>query len=382
MNRKMGARLPCRVLKEEVRKMKPTRPVRKIADAPAVSLASVLACLTVEIKLGLSYILARSLWEFYASDVIQTELSTQTVHFMRARSDQEPSLYVQRPCLFLQAASPDSAFVEYNDDGVSLHHHPKVLALGVMMVEIGMGSLIQSAGENINSTYLSALEATQTQLNSSLTTKRERLEREKPMPAYWKIVEDCLDTELFENDDSEFDPRDSIRLEKRQRILYDRVVLPLEKLLRGTAYFDRLEKLESLPYQYVQEEGRAISNHTDVLSRAVTSAKESRTMPANESTTLQVYGHTWTKSLSWGQTARLCCIMPRLCCIMPPQSAVVSPRNTNPVLISMMTVSLETLVMISKSWLPCSQFDSYTVTGSPKHGFQNFGRPMSLFVAT
>ncbi|KAF9879129.1 hypothetical protein CkaCkLH20_03362 [Colletotrichum karsti] len=82
-------------------------------------------------KILLSYIIAKSFWQFYDSDWMRHPWTKKDVHFM---FESDPSrIYISEPFLSTQF----SCNADDPDNG--MHPFPKILALGIMFLEIGLG---------------------------------------------------------------------------------------------------------------------------------------------------------------------------------------------------------------------------------------------------
>ncbi|KAI1110422.1 peptidase S8/S53 domain-containing protein [Nemania sp. NC0429] len=135
-----------------------------ILKSSSVSLATVLEKRKlqgdVQIKLLLSYLLAKAVWQFYDSDWMASNWSKDRIHFMRERisgssEPQEVITLIHKP-YFATELSPPSVFPSrVSQSGCSIeqdfmqrfsvdtHLHPKILALGIMLLEIELGEGIE-----------------------------------------------------------------------------------------------------------------------------------------------------------------------------------------------------------------------------------------------
>ncbi|KAK4167718.1 hypothetical protein QBC43DRAFT_203038 [Cladorrhinum sp. PSN259] len=132
--------------------------------SPSVSLTTVLPAFSntksddLQRKLLLSYLLARAVWQFYDTDWIAEDWTKETVHFMAQRLDRftrnistartggttHPKLY-HRPFLLAQLqASANSLGAASNLDATTqIHIFPKIMALGIVLLEIEIGQPIE-----------------------------------------------------------------------------------------------------------------------------------------------------------------------------------------------------------------------------------------------
>jgi hypothetical protein len=125
---------------------------RLLEEAPSISLSAVLErySLTPKMKVALAYILARSVWQFYDSDWMKTKWTSETIEFIREckpSNDCEPEcLYAWKPYFSIKFSEDDSEFPEYSDADGKIHRYPRVLALGIILVEIGLGVQLRNSG--------------------------------------------------------------------------------------------------------------------------------------------------------------------------------------------------------------------------------------------
>ncbi|KAI1826112.1 hypothetical protein F4861DRAFT_499199 [Xylaria intraflava] len=136
-----------------------------LLKASSVSLATVLEKRKlqqsdVQLKLLLSYLLAKAVWQFYDSDWMTTNWSKDRIHFMRERLSDSPEhqeviTFIHKP-YFATELSPPSARSGCVTQGEcsteqdlmqrfpsATHVHPKILALGIMLLEIELGEGIE-----------------------------------------------------------------------------------------------------------------------------------------------------------------------------------------------------------------------------------------------
>jgi len=96
--------------------------------------------LTPKDKIILSFAIARSFWEFYGSELATARWSSQDIWFMpRAKCNQtsndlELKAFISFP--FGQDAAAPDEFLEVDD---LTHLCPRILSLGIILLEIGLG---------------------------------------------------------------------------------------------------------------------------------------------------------------------------------------------------------------------------------------------------
>ncbi|KAI9662763.1 MAG: hypothetical protein M1829_006158 [Trizodia sp. TS-e1964] len=134
-------------------------------QAPSVSLARVLKSASLnkdeQRKVLLSYLLAKAVWLFYESDWMAEDWTKHTVQFMQQRLDklQNDVLLNHRPFISaeLRALVPRLNPASYQQDQPQEQEHeckaepprqshifPKILALGIMLLEIELGEGIEN----------------------------------------------------------------------------------------------------------------------------------------------------------------------------------------------------------------------------------------------
>ena len=115
-----------------------------ILDSSSVSLAKLLedTKLSGKMKLLLSYYLAKAVWQFYDSEWMRREWTKETVQFMFERRSMHPrGIYINEP--FLNTHFDGLRENQGVNDDFRTHPFPKVLALGIMFLEIELGIKIE-----------------------------------------------------------------------------------------------------------------------------------------------------------------------------------------------------------------------------------------------
>ena len=118
---------------------------RVALDSPSVPLADILPSDELQEddtrRLLLSYLLSKAVWQFYESELVPEHWDKHAVHFMR----QEKDLLENRPFLSAEfdALVSSRKFSSLADSQRGTHIFPKVLALGVLLLEIELGQGIE-----------------------------------------------------------------------------------------------------------------------------------------------------------------------------------------------------------------------------------------------
>jgi hypothetical protein len=163
-----------------------------LLDASSISLAELLdmAKLSRKMKLLLSYFLAKAVWQFYDSEWMRSGWTKETVHFMFERRSYTPKgIFVNEP--FLSAHFDCRHMVQ--DDAFRSHLFPKILALGIMFLEIELGINIEEhrmpgclgpdGQPSVNADHIAAIKV----FNSA--TLWEEMET---FTAFKNVIEACL----------------------------------------------------------------------------------------------------------------------------------------------------------------------------------------------
>ncbi|KAK4445204.1 hypothetical protein QBC34DRAFT_487409 [Podospora aff. communis PSN243] len=185
----------------------------------------------------LAYILAKAVWYYYDSDWMSMGMTNDSVYFM-GETQEDDVTYFCKPYLSLP---PDGKRqVEYRHVTGMLHRYPRVLALGIMLVEIATGRHLATEGHPDHwdaKTVNNKLLRLQEQVNS------DEFHEDCRFPRYKDAVRKCLDPLLFQN--AAFNPqKPTENLSRRRQILYDGVVDPLRQLVEGTGWDNELEDME------------------------------------------------------------------------------------------------------------------------------------------
>ncbi|KAK4222784.1 hypothetical protein QBC38DRAFT_400820 [Podospora fimiseda] len=89
-------------------------------------------------KINLAYYIARAYWQLYESELMKTKWTSQTIWFLlehnsKASSDQIPL----RPYLEFPLVHPEKPIKEAIRNDQSTHSYPRILAIGILLLEIG-----------------------------------------------------------------------------------------------------------------------------------------------------------------------------------------------------------------------------------------------------
>lgn len=188
----------------------------------------------------LAYILAKAVWYYYDSEWVSMGITKNSVYFMGETLDDDVS-YFCKPYLSAQLPPYGShPTIECRQIVGMIHRYPRILALGIMLVEIATGRRFEAEGHPDHwdpKTTNQQLLSLQKHLNSG------DFHEDCRFPRYKAAVSKCLDPMLFRN--APFNPKKpSENLEQRRSILYSQVVDPLRQLMEGTGWDAELDEFE------------------------------------------------------------------------------------------------------------------------------------------
>lgn len=234
-----------------------------ILHQPSIPLAKALQLrrLSTRMKIALSYILAQSFWQFYNSDWMKSRWTSEFIHFMLEKSfddvrdSEQPKIKACNPCYSFRFNDSDSDFTEYCVAPKIRHRYPRVLALGILLLEIGGEAPPPEVDVGLSQDQSIVLK-----INNDWATGKSVLKsRRWPdfdfklsgviAQTYKTVVANCFDEDIFK---IEADQGSEQGIEDRRTIFYERIVYPLNKLLRDMGWLDNLEAIE--PIELTQRE--------------------------------------------------------------------------------------------------------------------------------
>ena len=221
-----------------------------VEHLPSISLADILRLyhLTAKMRVALAYILALSVWQYYDSDWMKTRWTSETIQFMKDSTHGQGQLFAWKPYLSVRFSDEDRGSDEFSDADGEIHRYPRIRALGVMLVEIGIGSPLHRSDKERPDQSLAA-KVNEDLLLAMQYSESPKLWRDCDYPHYLDAVRQCLNPGTFAlapcirgvGDKEEVEG-----LKQRRRILYDKVVFPLEELLQGTRWMEQLTTIGPL----------------------------------------------------------------------------------------------------------------------------------------
>jgi len=159
--------------------------------------------LTPKNRIMLSFAVARSFWEFYGSELTTARWSSEDIWFMpRCKEDQASSdklelkAFVSFP--FGQDPLGPDEFLEVDD---LTHSYPRILSLGIVLLEIGrgekLGLLPLSANENLEELRDRVNDAHSDASSQFAALSSEVWEMCKYKKAFDTAISNCLDPSKF-----------------------------------------------------------------------------------------------------------------------------------------------------------------------------------------
>lgn len=242
-----------------------------ILHQPSIPLVKALQLhrLSTRMKIALSYILAQSFWQFYNSDWMKSRWTSEFIHFMLEKSLDdvrdagEPKIKACNPCYSFRFNDSDSDFAEHCVAPRISHRYPRVLALGILLLEIGgeVPPPEDNAGPSQHQSIVLKIN------NDWATGKRVLKSTRWPdfdfkysgtiAQSYKTVVGNCFDEKIFKTN---ADQRPDQGIEDRRSIFYERIVYPLNKLLRDMGWLDNLEAIKPIELTRREEQPSRIQN--------------------------------------------------------------------------------------------------------------------------
>ena len=198
---------------------------RSVIDGPAMPLRDALQAFQVsrERRLALSIVLTNSVAQFYTSKWMVGPWSNDDLYFLNDHSDIERQhRYFSHQVLL----SANEAFTKASTEACGLiHKQPKILALGILLLELELGSVLKDnwAGKDL----IDGQPTPQTDLMTAidLLEDRNRWRKVEGFPAVKNLIQVCINGEDFRHCQNEYAERG---------LLYQKIVVPLERIWQIT----------------------------------------------------------------------------------------------------------------------------------------------------
>lgn len=210
-----------------------------LTSAPSLSLSFMLekGDISSKDRILLGYTLARSVWRYYNSNFMNEAWTTDSVQFIEKRyldQDRQEIIDLQDPLFALHwAENPQTSVAEHLEARNIFFRYPRILALGVLLVEIGRkppsNQPISAFGVNMNTQLMACRLITKNNSWPELEFRNQEIAN-----TYRAAVQYCLDPANFHVSSSGLSKKTS-QADIRRKRLYQNVVFPLERLCKDAA---------------------------------------------------------------------------------------------------------------------------------------------------
>ncbi|KAJ6157218.1 hypothetical protein N7497_006103 [Penicillium chrysogenum] len=237
-----------------------------VEKEPGITLSQLLNrfSLSIDMKGVLAYILAQSVWQFYESDWMNTRWNSDTIHFIPGiiQEDREREakngIFAWKPYFSVRFGEKDPDFGDRSPPrSGEIHQFPRIRALGIMLVEIGIGRSLENITQEGSETA---------KKNMVWQIAKKYCDSKKPWPSlplpnYRTAVKHCLEPDNFTSSPR---PKTMARIKKkneqnenaddraeeyaetikeRRKVLFEKVVSPLEEIVRANGWITHLSAL-------------------------------------------------------------------------------------------------------------------------------------------
>lgn len=251
---KWASRICCRVQDSELHQLYDGLPlIENVDSGPSLSLRKLLEIgrLSNRMKMVLAFIVARSFWQYYDSPWMDSPWSSDSIHFLPelvvGDEHDQPSvaLYASKPYFAVHFQQHAGESVEYCSGFGVVYRYPRLLALCVILLEIGRG-------QSLTTEDLGSVEAN---LNANWTlakqlTNKNRTWGDFDYPHYRQAVLGCLNYTYLEQAGASVETN----VFARKAAVYEAVVQPLEKLIDELGFAENMHIMD--PVDASQGPGR------------------------------------------------------------------------------------------------------------------------------
>ncbi|KAI1843016.1 hypothetical protein JX266_010869 [Neoarthrinium moseri] len=231
--------------------------------------------LTVEHKIKLSYAISRAFWQFYQTELMETRWTSEDILFMPVDESILPSGGVPLRAFvsFPFGAEHNESPSEFYDKDQYTHRYPRILFLGIVLLEIGLG---QPLGLE-NDPKLSPVGLTN-KAHIRAKLKLKQLKKEQWDGFHWKeyfveAVENCLDSANFkasskrgksrhQGDVNLDESAKGMLVSARRDAVYRKVVAPLHWLAK--VGFEDSEEVPFIPTRQKPRQEPKSSNNEEL----------------------------------------------------------------------------------------------------------------------
>lgn len=240
-----GSRLCFRVTNDHLRLLEDSLEIEHVIHPThGASLGVILADFNLQFGMRpiLAYTLAKSVWQYYSSDWMKTVWTKDKIFFMEMGQDKELH-YFFKPYVSIKFDNLEEEASDYCKHNGAVHRFPRILALAMMLLEIGTGLPISIVGRDEPHQW-DAWTVNEQYKRLKNILKDAEFEADCKFPRYRSAIEKCLDPKLFRCGPS-IPGKPKEKLKERQSILYREVVDGLRQLVEGAGWnsqFDEMEK--------------------------------------------------------------------------------------------------------------------------------------------
>ena len=211
-------------------------------------------------RLVLAYTLAYSTWQFYESDWLQVKWNSNLIHFMHEEcieneSDGPLTISPYNPCLAFDLKDEERVNDEYCRVPCLAHPFSRIIAIGLLLIDIGYGEGRPSryAREDklvvkLNTEATEGMRAlSDTQFPRFGKSFVSRGHHGTVRETYRDVVRSCFNAKIFRETLPTGKGCDNTAgLYERRRVLYQKVVLPLQQLVNAMGWGEETGDIISL----------------------------------------------------------------------------------------------------------------------------------------
>ncbi|ETS76363.1 hypothetical protein PFICI_11750 [Pestalotiopsis fici W106-1] len=256
----LNSRLRLEVRNSQFHQLQGVDPHMQMDLYPSHSLRDILQThrLSNKDKLVLSYIIARSFWQYYDSQWMNRNWTSDSIHFFfkpPQNLERFPgSIYANDPYLAASFEEPLKTYDEFAGSIDVAYKYPRVLALCTILLEIVCGPQLErnshdTIEQRFNDQFAQALRyAGDNSVWHSFEYKEFR-----------EALQTCLVSKTFDLATTRHGSEWAHDLEHRRKILHDNLVYPLHSLIRGLRFESELIRIEPLSLRGAGTERREAS---------------------------------------------------------------------------------------------------------------------------
>ncbi|KAJ9156211.1 Subtilisin-like protein [Pleurostoma richardsiae] len=174
---------------------------------------------TQKMRLILSYLLAKAVWQFYESEWMTRNWTKDAVHFMFESRAGERGIFVDGP--FLHTSFIEELDGRDTNERMRIHKFPKILALGIMLIELELRVKIEDCRKPNSVRPDGTLSINADAIAAEQLIKDKKMWR-NTIGGLKDVIQICLKPSKFER------YRKDVQGQRKQ--LYKHIVRPLQKL--------------------------------------------------------------------------------------------------------------------------------------------------------